>query len=848
MDDPRPLDGELRKALRELVRVPVLLVASDYDGTLSPIVTDPMAARPVRESTAALRSMANLPDTPVAVISGRSLRDLAALSRLPEEVHLVGSHGSEFDVGFAEGLDPEVRGRLGRLVAGFQAIVDDIDGARLERKPASAALHYREVDPARHDEVLARAQDLAEDIGDVFTKSGKMVIEYVVVEHDKGSALDQLRHQLSAEAVLFVGDDVTDEDAFSRLRGPDVGIKVGDGDTAARYRVSDTDDVARVLAFLCEARSEWLSGHGAPPIERHTMLSNRRTVALMTQSARVTWMCHPRPDSPSVFAELLGGPTAGYFAVVPESGRDPIAHRYVADTLVAETRWPDLTVTDYLDRSDHGDAVNRLVRVLEGSANVVIDFAPRPDFGRAPAELEIRDDGVVVRGGTTAISLHAPGVTWEIVADGPHQRAVGRVRPGDDPVVCELRLGDDDLATHDRAEADRRRETAADWSSWASRLKLPSVASDAVLRSALTVKGLCFEPSGAVLAAATTSLPEELGGVRNWDYRFCWPRDAALSASALVGLGSVGEAISFVSWLLDRTRAVTHPDQLRPVYPLVGDDLIPEAVITTLSGYRGSRPVRVGNAAEHQVQLDIFGPIVDLIHRLGEYGLPVSDEAWRVVRAMVEAVSRSWREPDHGIWEERRPRRHHVHSKVMSWVAVDRAIRLAGGNGSRGSAPDDWFHLRDDISADVLSNGWSDQRGAFTTSYDDNDMDAAVLHIGLSGLLAPDDERFVSTVRAIERDLRSGPIVYRYRRDDGLPGFEGGFFICAFWLVEAYALIGELTEARDMFNRLVELVGPTGILPEQYDPTEEVALGNVPQAYSHLGLINAALALDKSGR
>ena len=344
------------------------------------------------------------------------------------------------------------------------------------------------------------------------------------------------------------------------------------------------------------------------------------------------------------------------------------------------------------------------------------------------------------------------------------------------------------------------------------------------------------------MAAATTSLPEEIGGVRNWDYRYCWLRDAALTVKALVSLGSLAEAEAYLSWLHNVLKTTPGPERLHPLYTLRGTGLGPEAVIDTLPGYAGSRPVRVGNAANQQVQLDVFGPVVDLVSDLAAARGKLTDDDWELVKAMTEAVSRRWHEPDHGIWEERIRPRHHVYSKVMCWLTMHCALRLAAEYG-REIDPS-WPGLRDEIAEDVLINGWHPEAsagiGAFTTAYDGTDLDSASLHVGLAGLIDPSDRRFAATVTAIESELRSGCTVYRYRRDDGLPGIEGGFHLCAAWLIEAYLRTGRRTEAEDLFEQLVDAAGPTGLLPEEYDPIAERSLGNHPQAYSHIGLIRCA--------
>jgi trehalose-phosphatase len=835
------LPADLRRAIVQLARTPRLLVACDYDGTLAPIVADPEQARPLPESVGALRSLAGLHETTTTVISGRALRDLATLSRLPSEVHLVGSHGSEFDVGFVHALDAEAKALHRRLEAELERIVDGNEGVALEVKPASIAVHVRRAEASIGERVFDAVRSGPCTWEGVHVTEGKAVVELAVVQTDKGHALDVLRHRVSATAAVFVGDDVTDEKAFARLSGPDVGIKVGDGESLAEYKIEDTTDVATVLAFLLEERRNWLHGDQAVPIERLTMLANERSVALVTPDARINWLCHPEPDSAAVFADLLGGPEAGHFSIKPEHGSLPLGQRYVPGTMTVETRWSRLLVSDYLD---HFSASHRtdVIRRISGSTNAVIVFAPRPEFGQVPVRLLRERDGLRVVGTSDPMVLRSPGVDWEITSDGVQETARAVVRPREGaPILLELRCGTDDLSDATLSEAERRERAGSYWSDWAATLKLPPVETDLVSRSALTLKGLVHAETGAIMAAATTSLPEELGGIRNWDYRYCWLRDAALTAQALVSVGSTSEAEAFLGWVHGVLATLPGPERLHPLYTLHGTMLGAEAVIDTLPGYAGSRPVRVGNLANQQVQLDVFGPVVDLVVKLAEARGSVTDQDWLMVQAMAEAVSRRWHEPDHGIWEERHAPRHHVYSKVMCWVTIDRAVKL-GETYSRPIDPS-WPILRDTIANDVLKNGWKDEAQSFTTAYDDYDLDAASLHVGLSGLIDPTDERFQSTVTAIEAELRSGSTVYRYRRDDGLPGDEGGFHLCAAWMIEAYLLTGRRTEAEELFAQMVDAAGPTGLLPEEYDPIAERSLGNHPQAYSHLGLIRCAQLL-----
>lgn len=848
------LDQALRTAIGRVARVPQLLIACDYDGTLAPIVEDPSTAVPLPEAAAAVRALASLPQTTVAVVSGRALRDLAALSRLPSEVHLVGSHGSEFDIGFVERLSPELVAVRTRLRDTLREIVAAHPGIRLERKPASVAVHTRGVDPQVAAAAVEAVRNGPATWDDVTVTQGKEVIELSVVATHKGTAVDQLRTQRSASAVLFIGDDVTDENAFGNLHGPDVGIKIGPGETKAQYRVTEPIEAARALGLLLETRRHWLFGERAVPIERHSMLANGRTVALLTPEAKVTWLCNPKPDSAAIFADLVGGSPAGYFSVVPERGGIPLGQRYRSNTMTVETRWSGLTVTDWLDTPDtettpDGPAIvsadSILVRVLTGRGRAHLEFAPRPEFGQVAVQLQPIDDGLLVLGSNEPVALYAPGVTWEVIGDGVYEtaKAVVDLSTAGGPVVLEMRFGTHSLEHHRLPIHERQAAAERPWKDWVSTLRLPNTGRELVARSALTLRGLCHQPSGSILAAATTSLPEELGGVRNWDYRYCWLRDAALTARALVDLGSTGEAEALLRWIdgvVERTGG--HPERLHPLYTVDGYELGAEAVIDTLPGYAGSRPVRVGNLANHQLQLDVFGPIADLIAAVADARGSVRDDEWRVLENMVEAVRRRWHEPDHGIWEARLAPRHHIFSKVMCWLTVDRALHVVRQHG--GEDQPEWVELRDRIGANVLEFGWHEQAEAYSVAYGHEDSDASSLWIGLSGLLPGDDPRFVSTVLKIEADLRSGPVVYRYHWEDGLPGREGGFHICTSWLIEAYLRTGRRGDAEELFAQMIDTAGPTGLLPEQYDPLAERGLGNHPQAYSHLGVIRCALLLD----
>src|SRR6266498_3951381 len=514
-----PLDPELRFAVTRVARVPVLLIACDYDGTLAPIVEDPTKAVPLREAVAAVRALAARPEITATVVCGWALRDLAVLSRLPDEVQLVGSHGSEFDLDFVDALEPQAQQLHTELRDTLQALARRRSGVRLEVKPASVAVHLRAAEPGVKQVVLDAVRTGPATWPGVVVTHGKEVIELSVISTHKGTAVDALRARVGASAAVFIGDDITDENAFAHLHGPDVGIKIGPGETRARHRVDGPYEAARVLALLLEHRQQWLFGERSIPIERHSMLANGRTVALVTPDARISWLCHPRPDSSALFADLLGGPTAGHFTVTLERGGLPLGQRYLPGTMTVETRWSGLTITDWLDThpvtnggfdlSDNQGTA--LVRVLTGTARAKIEFAPRPEFGQLPIRLQPLGDGLLVLGSSEPIALHSPGVDWDIVDDGANEiaRATINLSAMGGQAVLELRLGTSNLDAHPLTAGNRQAVSEQRSQEWTASLQLPAVARDVVARSALTLRGLCHEPTGAILAAATSSLPEE---------------------------------------------------------------------------------------------------------------------------------------------------------------------------------------------------------------------------------------------------------------------------------------------------------------------------------------------------
>jgi trehalose-phosphatase len=567
---------DLQSRLAEIARTPILLVGCDFDGTLAPIVLDPGAASADAATLGALWKLHEIPGTRLAVISGRSLEDLRALVGDTPEILLVGGHGVEWETGLSATMASGERELLARIGEALDQIVAGIPGSAVERKKAGVALHYRR---STTEDGLRAVQAALSGPGTwpgVHVRPGTMVLELGVVHASKGKALQTLRERVGATAVLFVGDDETDEEAFATLRAPDLGVKVGPGSTVAEHRIGSPAEVAAMLSQLAGLRRNAARPAPAVPIADHALLSDQRTVALVTPRGRISWLCLPRIDSSALMADLVGGPDAGYFDLTAQAtGRSPV-QSYEGDSFVLKTDWGDLIVYDYLDCST-GRPFQRagrsdLIRVVEGEGPFRVVFSPRLDFGRVATRLVVTPTGIDVEGAVDPMVLHAPGLRWRILDDGRHQTAIAaaRVTPGK-PVVLEFRYGTRNLKPAVIPEPDRRVQTVRFWSAWAGALKLPSVQTALVKRSALAIRALCYGPSGAVAAAATTSLPEAVGGSRNWDYRFCWPRDAALAAAALVRLGNTGVALRLTDWLLGVLETLESPDRLRPVYTVGGD-------------------------------------------------------------------------------------------------------------------------------------------------------------------------------------------------------------------------------------------------------------------------------------
>ena len=588
---------------------------------------------------------------------------------------------------------------------------------------------------------------------------------------------------------------------------------------------------------------------GSTMIEDYALLGDLHSAALVHRAGSIDWLCLPRFDSPACFAALLSDESAGHWTVAPVSGGEATSRRYRGDTLVLESEWrtPDGTVrvSDCMPpRGDAADVV-RVVEGLSGRVRMRSTLRLRMDYGHIVPWVRRTNGGIEAVAGPDAAWLDTPvelhGRDMTTVADFD-------VAAGEQvPFVLTYQLSH--LPRPDRidaAEAVRRTEDF--WTGWIGDCRYYGRWSEAVRRSLITLKALTYAPTGGILAAATTSLPEELGGSRNWDYRFCWLRDATFTLQALLGTGYVQEARAWREWLV---RAIAgDPDKLQIMYGLDGRRRIPETEIPWLPGYRDSSPVRVGNAAADQLQLDVWGEVLDGLHLAREAGMESSDTAWDVQRALLDFLEGNWAEPDNGLWEMRGPRRHFVHSKVMAWAGVDRAVHTVEEHGLDGPV-DQWRRLRDRMHTEICRNGFDAERGTFTQFYGSQGLDASLLLLPRVGFLPWSDERIRGTVAAGERALLDGGFIMRDDPEadggvDGLPGSEGAFLACSFWYADALAGTGQTERAQAMFERLLALRNDVGLLSEEYDTRLGCQLGNTPQAFSMVGLINTARQLTGS--
>ena len=580
-------------------------------------------------------------------------------------------------------------------------------------------------------------------------------------------------------------------------------------------------------------------------IEDYALLGDLQTAALVSTAGSIDWLCLPKFDSPACFAALLDTPDAGHWIVAPAAGGVCTRRRYVKDTLVLQTEWVSgdgtVRVIDFMPPRGHAPDVVRIVEGVLGSVVMRSELRLRFDYGLVVPWVRHHDDMVEAIAGPDRVRLRTPAPTR-----GKEMSTVSdfTVRAGD-RVPFVLTWNPSHESPPKPVDAEHAlRDTLRFWTDWAHRGNpVHGPYRDAIKRSLLTLKALTYHPTGGIVAAATTSLPELIGGTRNWDYRYCWLRDSTYTLQALISAGYLAEAKAWREWLL---RAVAgDPAELQIMYALDGTRRIPEAELPWLSGYENSRPVRTGNAASDQLQLDVWGEILDSLALARNAGISTHDDAWDMQVALMNHLEGTWDQPDNGLWEMRGPRRHFTHSKVLAWVAADRMATAVRAHHLYGPA-DRWEALGDTIHADVLARGYNPDRNTFTQSYDAPGLDAALLMIPRVGFLPPDDSRVLGTIAAIQNELTEGGFVKRYETstsDDGLPGGEGLFLACSFWLVDALHLAGQQTEATQLFERLLALRNDVGLLSEEWDPHTGRQLGNTPQAFSHFPLVTSALQL-----
>jgi GH15 family glucan-1,4-alpha-glucosidase len=580
------------------------------------------------------------------------------------------------------------------------------------------------------------------------------------------------------------------------------------------------------------------------PIEDYAFLSDLESGALVGRDGSIDWLTFPRFDSPACFGALLGGPEHGRWLLAPAGEIRRVERAYRGHSLVLDTTFTTsdgvVTVTDCMPPRDQHLEVVRLVRGDRGRVAMQLELVIRMDYGWVVPWVRRVDGALTAVAGPDALRLVSP---VEVHGRDLTSRAEFAVEEGD---VVPFSLAWYPAHEPWRPVGEPVAAVAAAeqwWADWSSLNRYRGRWPDDVADSLTVLKGLTYAPTGGLVAAATTSLPEQLGGPRNWDYRYCWLRDATFSLLALLAAGYTDEATAWRDWLL---RAVAgDPGRLQIMYGLAGERRLTELELDWLPGYERSRPVRTGNGAHGQFQLDVYGEVIDALHQGAVAGLASDIPTWQLQQSLMDFLETGWREPDEGIWEVRGPRRHFTHSKVMAWVAADRAVRTVERFGVDGPV-DKWRGLREEIRAWVLERCVNDD-GVFVQHEGSPELDASLLMVPLVGFLPPHDERVRNTVEAIERDLSADGFVLRYRNDsslDGLPEGEGSFVLCTFWLAQVQAMLGRRREAEALFERLLALRNDVGLLAEEYDPATNHMLGNIPQAFSHTALVNTAMLLS----
>ncbi len=585
-------------------------------------------------------------------------------------------------------------------------------------------------------------------------------------------------------------------------------------------------------------------------LEDYGLIGDLEAAALVGRTGAVDWLCLPRFDSASCFSALLGDDRHGRWLVAPAGEVQAISRRYRPGTLVLETDFETsdgaVRVIDFMPRRAQGPPrVMRIVEGLRGRVPLRMELAVRPDYGSIKPWIEVASDGVIATAGPDAFRLSTP-LPLE-VKDGTVTAEFDALEGAHERLTLTWHLSYEETPPVEDADSALAR-TEAWWREWSGRCTYDGPYRDEVLTSLIALKAMASETTGAVIAAPTTSLPEDLGGERNWDYRYCWLRDSVLALEALLAGGYTDEAVAFRDFLL--RVATGDPTKIQIMYGIGGERRLTEFELPDLPGYEGSRPVRIGNAASEQFQLDVYGEVAAVMFIGADLLDRIEPRLWPRWRAAVEHVETIWREPDDGIWEARGPQQHYTYSKVMAWVVFDRAVRLA--ERFELEAPvERWKQVRDEIHAEVCERGYDPNRRTFTQYYGSKELDASVLNIPLVGFLPGADERVTGTIDAVSRELGRDGFVSRYSTadtDDGLAGDEGQFLACSFWLVSALAMNGRVDDARSLFERLIGLANDLGLLAEEYDVGRRRQVGNFPQAFSHLALIRAAKAITVATR
>jgi len=581
-------------------------------------------------------------------------------------------------------------------------------------------------------------------------------------------------------------------------------------------------------------------------IEDYALIGDCETAALVGRDGSIDWLCWPRFDSAACLAALLGKPEHGRWKIAPRGKATP-RRAYRPETLVLETEFETaegaVRLVDFMPVRNGASDLVRIVEGVRGRVPMAMELILRFDYGASVPWVTRLEGGHGIRAvaGPDKVKLYSP-----VHLEGEGMTTVARFEVGaGERLAFTLEYLPSHVHSTGTLDAEAAlAETEAFWRGWSHRCKVGGEWSEAVCRSLITLKALTYAPTGGIVAAPTTSLPEHIGGVRNWDYRFCWLRDATLTLLALMDAGYQEEASAWRDWLV---RAVAgSPEQMQIMYGIAGERRLTELELPWLPGYESSKPVRIGNAACWQLQLDVYGEVMDALYQGSKAGLPSHEPSWEMQRALLAHLENVWQEPDAGMWEVRGAPRHFTYSKVMCWVAFDRAVKAVETWQLPGPV-ERWRELRARIHADVCERGFRQSKGTFVQSYGSTELDASLLLIPMTGFLPCHDPRMAATVEAVRKELTEGGLLLRYRTRrglDGLPPGEGVFLACSFWLVDVLCMQGRLAEARTLFERLLELRNDVGLLAEEYDPRQKRQLGNFPQAFSHVGLINSAMGLS----